>query len=180
MNLVVRPHPQNLQGGLADTSWISRLDALKSPRVAIDYPAVIDGSLPYMMQERDLHALGNLLSGAAVTLNSGSTLSIDAMIHDRPVVITAFDADDEFPWWQSASRCIEFTHNAKLVALKGLRVARSFDELWAHVKAYIQNPMLDHEGRVDSQRMECGLTDGMAVARTADALQGWLQTKNNQ
>jgi len=180
MHLVIRPHPQNLTGDVADQSWIPRLDELKGPRVAINYPGLVDGSLPWMMQEEDLNALGNLLSGAAVTLNSGSTLSIDAMIHDRPVVLTAFDANDELPWWQSASRCIKFTHNAKLIALKGLRVAASFDELWTHVKAYIDNPELDKEEREISLRMECGPNDGQSVSRTADALQGWLQMTDEQ
>ncbi|MFV1981733.1 MAG: CDP-glycerol glycerophosphotransferase family protein [Rhodothermia bacterium] len=180
MHLLVRPHPQNLYGNMADHSWISRLDAMKGPRVVIDYPSIIKGSLPWMMQEEDLFSLGNLLSGAAVTVNSGSTLSIDAMIHDRPVVLTAFDLGEELPWWQSASRGIKFTHNAKLVALKGLRVAGSFDELMTHLKAYIENPRLDEEGREASRRMECGPCDGQSVTRTADAFHRWLQTTARQ
>ena len=176
MHLLVRPHPQNLYGNMADESWVARLDAIKGPRVAIDYPSIIKGSLPWMMQEEDLLSLGNLLSGAVVTVNSGSTLSIDAMIHDRPVVVTAFDLGAELPWWQSASRGIKFTHNSKLVALKGLRVAGSFDELLTHLKAYIENPQLDKEGRKASRRMECGPCDGRSVERIADAFQRWLKT----
>ena len=97
------------------------------------------------------------------------------MIHDRPVILTAFDADEELPWWQSASRSATFTHNAKLIELKGLRVAASYDELWVHLKTYIDNPKLDKEGRETSRRMECGPNDGRSVERTADAFQNWLQ-----
>lgn len=168
--LVIRPHPQNVSGNMADESWLGRLQKLKSARVAVDIPRIQKKSrLMWNMQRDDLSRLATLLSGCAITINSGSTLCIDAMIHDRPVIITAFDADADLPWYLSARRCVEYPHLAKLVSLEGLRVARSFDELSDQIRAYLDDPATDQDGRARSRAQECGPCDGRAAARVADA-----------
>jgi hypothetical protein len=170
MQLIVRPHPQNVQGYMADASWLPRLDALSGERVAIDYPALTPGKLAWNMDEGDLLHLSNLLAGCTISLNSGSTLSIDAIIHDKPVIMTPFDAGNKLPWWQSATRVTSYYHLAKLIGLGGVRVVKSFDEMEAAIKAYLANPSLDAEGRARVRSQECGACDGHASERIALAL----------
>jgi hypothetical protein len=171
MQLVIRPHPQNVQGGMADGSWLPRLEALVAARVAVDMPRVKDSSLPWSMAEDDLGHLVSLLAGASVTLNSGSTLAIDALMHDKPVVLTMFDADDPgLPWHRSARRLREYSHLATLIQLGGVRPVDSFAALGAAIDGYLQNPQLDAEARARSRREECGPRDGRASERVAGAL----------
>ncbi|MCX6360319.1 MAG: hypothetical protein NT029_10945 [Armatimonadetes bacterium] len=170
IQLVVRPHPLNVTGYLADQSWLPRLDRLKGPRVGVDYPTLKEGKLVWNMDESDLPHLANLLAGCAVSLNSGSTFTIDAIIHDKPVVMTAFDADQQRPWWQSARRVVEYKHLAKLLALGGVRAAHSYDDLAAAVAGYLADPARDAAGRARVRERECGPCDGRAAERQAQAL----------
>ena len=171
MQLVVRPHPQNVQGHMADLSWLPRLQALEDGRVAVDYPSVEkSSSLAWSMKERDLAHLATLLHSCAVSLNSGSTLSIDAILHDRPVVLTTFDAGQKLPWWRSARRVVEYPHLAKLIDIGGVQVVRSFEELRTAIRAYLDDPLRDAEGRAITRQQECGSSDGHASRRIAEAL----------
>jgi hypothetical protein len=170
MQLVVRPHPQNLQGYMADGSWLPRLKALPGPQVAVDYPSLLPGELAWNMDQSDLPRLANLLAGCAVSLNSGSTLCLDAVIHDRPVVLVAFDAGHDLPWWQSVRRVVEYRHIVKMLRLGGIRVARSFEELQRLLSDYLDDPQLDRDGRARVLREECGACDGRAADRIAQAL----------
>ena len=170
MQMVVRPHPQNVQGSLADLSWLPRLDALADQRIAIDYPRLQQSKLSWSMEASDISRLAALLAGCAVCLNSGSTLSIDAVLHDRPVVITAFDAGFDFPWWQSIRRGLDYPHLAKMVRLGGVRVTRSYDELERALTDYLRDPQLDTAGRERMRKQECGACDGGASERVASAL----------
>lgn len=175
MQLVVRPHPQNVQGHMADMAWLPRLDALSSSRVAIDYPILENSGLPWDMNARDLPKLANLLAGCAVSLNLGSTLTIDAILHDKPVVLPLFDAGHQLPWWQSSSRYLSYIHIDKLIKMGGVRVAHSFAEMSQAIQAYLKDPAMDRDGRAKTRDNETGPSDGRASERVADALAHYLQ-----
>ena len=170
VQLLVRPHPQNVQGDLADESWLPRLERLPSAKVAVDWPTLRPSRLLWSMDKTDMDRLANLLAGATVTLNTGSTLSIDAIVHDRPVVLTSFDASDALPWWQSARRTAEYHHLAKLIDMGGLTVTRSFEELDAAIQAYLEDPGLHRAGRENTRARQLTACDGQASSRAAQAL----------
>lgn len=170
MQMVVRPHPQNIQGYTADASWLDRLRALAGGPVVVDYPEIEKSAMAWNMREDDLPRLVNLLAGAKVVVNSGSTLAIDGIIHDKPVVLSLFDGADTLPWHRSIRRYREVIHMRKLIELGGLRVAGSFDELKAQIGAYIADPDLDSDGRAHTRKQQCGVVDGQACRRIADVL----------
>jgi len=170
LQLIIRPHPQNIQGYTADESWLPRLKALHRGRVRVDYPEMIQGSMAWNMKADDLPRLVNLLDGSAIVLNSGSTLAIDAIIHDKPVVLTLFDGTATVAWHRSIRRYRDVIHMRKLIELGGLRVSGSFDELAADIRRYLEDPSLDAGGRETTRRAECGEVDGGACRRIADVL----------
>ncbi len=170
LQLLVRPHPQNISGNMADLSWLSRLETLKGERVGVDYPTLEKSQLRWNMAAEDLPRLAALLGGCSVSLNSGSTLSLDAITHDKPVILTSFDADYEVPWWKSARRGPEYLHMVKLIALGGVRLTQSYQELQAAIEAYLADPGLDAQGRSLTKNQECGPCDGLASQRAATAL----------
>ena len=172
MQLVIRPHPQSLRGPMADPRIIEGLRAVEGPAVGVDLPGVLTDRLD--MADDDMPRLAALLHGASVTLNSGSTLSIDALIHRRPVVLTMFDADRSLPWWKSARRLAEFPHLAKLIEHGGVRVASSFGELESLIAGYLREPDLDLAARIGTQEAECGPSDGLACERIASSLASLL------
>ena len=169
--LIIRPHPQTIRGYYArNTQELARLYALAGPNVAIDTPPVLSDRLAWDMPKSDMPHLASLLHSSAMFLSAGSTLSLEACILDRPVIDIGFDGWEELPYEQSARRGLDYIHITKLLALGGVRVARSFEDLAAHINAYLQNPALDREARALSARQECGPQDGQATKRAGDAL----------
>jgi hypothetical protein len=169
LQLVVRPHPQNVMGSMADQSWLPRLDKLDQlPNVAIDYPKTVKSGMDWSMKQSDMEYLSHLLGGAKITLNSGSTLCIDALMHDKPVVLTSFDAGEILDYWTSARRLIDFPHLKKLVDAGGINVCQDFDEL----EEAIQNeallaPVTERQATRD---LQCASSDGGATTSVIDRL----------
>lgn len=170
LNLVVRPHPQNVQGYMAEASWLPRLRALQGPRVGIFWPKLLESKLAWALDESDLPALASIMAGCAINLNSGSTFAIDGLIHQKPVVMTFFDAEDVLPWHRSARRCADFIHLKKLIDTGGLFPVRSFEELRTTLHRLLKEPDLNLDLRKKALHAECGPVDGRAAERIADAL----------
>lgn len=170
MQLIVRPHPQNVDKKMGDRTWLPRLEAIRNQRVSVDYPSVVESNLPWSMQHSDMLRLSNLLVGCAVCLNFGSTVSIDALMIGRPVVVIAFDGEDKLPWYISGSRQMDYVHYNKLIQLGGIRVAWSYDGLCKELSRYLQHPDSDAELRQFTLSTECGEDDGKATERVVEAL----------
>jgi len=167
LQLIVRPHPQNVSGNMMDASWLPRLKRLgNKDRVAVDYPQLSNESkLKWSMEKGDMRRLSHLISGSSITLNSGSTISIDSLMLDKPVILTSFDGLDTLPFWQSARRLIQFPHLKKLIDLGGISVVNDYEELRDQINEYIENPTLKIQKRKSSLFEECGLNDGKATNR---------------
>jgi len=170
LNLVVRPHPQNVQGYMADVSWLPRLRALQGPRVGVFWPRLLESKLAWALDESDLPALASMMAGCTINLNSGSTFAIDGLVHQKPVVLTVFDAGHDLPWHRSARRCANFIHLKKLIDTGGLFPVRSFEELRTTLHRLLKEPDLNLEARKKALHAECGPVDGRASERIADAL----------
>lgn len=170
MNLVVRPHPQNVQSSMAKASWLDRLQLLESDRIIIDYPKLTDSSIRWSMKKDDMIQLSKLIAGCSVCLNSGSTVSIDALMHDRPVVLTSFDGDHKLKYWHSARRLKDYTHLKKFIAEGGAQPVSSYQELKDVIKAYLQNPNHDIEERRNALLRECYSDDGKSTERVVESL----------
>lgn len=170
LQLVIRPHPQNMQGSMADKHWIPRLDKLIGSRVAIDYPRLVNSKVRWSMQQSDMNRLSNLLAGCSICFNSGSTVSIDALMFDKPVILTAFDADKQLNYWKSARRVVDFPHQKKFVEMGGASVVYSFEELTQQIHAYLKNPKLDQAKRQYAIDKECYKNDGYSTNRVIEAL----------
>ncbi len=167
VQLIVRPHPQNVHGYLADLSWLPRIDAMaKLPGVSVLYPKMNkDSKLLFSIDEADMAEFTTALAGAAVVLNSGSTVTIDAMMTDRPVLLTSFDADRQLDYWFSARRLKDYLHLADIISYGGVRVTGNFTELDAGIRAYLADPSLDRAARRETIRAYCVAADGQSTKR---------------
>ncbi|MFK7809346.1 MAG: CDP-glycerol glycerophosphotransferase family protein, partial [Saprospiraceae bacterium] len=170
MQLVLRPHPQNVQGSLGDKSWLKRLEPLNSERVAVDYPSLVKSKVRWSMQKSDMLRLSNLLVGCSVCLNSGSTVSIDALMLDKPVILTSFDGDKQLYYWKSARRLVDYLHLKKFTRLGGAKVVHSYEDLQEEIKKYLEAPDYDLDKRRHALFSECHMNDGQATNRVAEAM----------
>lgn len=170
MQLVVRPHPQNMSGYYADEKWLPRLNRLVGPRVGVAWPAMHESELYLHMDSTDISMLVNLLAGATCVVNSGSTLCLDALAHDKAVVLTPFDGDEQLPWHNSARRVLDYGHLVKLIGLGGVEIAKSYSELEEALRRLIIEPGHHAHLRRATLERECGPIDGHSSARIANAL----------
>ncbi len=141
LQLIVRPHPQNVSGKMKDKTWLPRLKNLaKMNNVVVDFPNLIESKLNWSMDVSDMEKFSQLLTGSLITLNSGSTVAIDALIHEKPVILTSFDGDADLPYWKSARRLVDYNHLKKVISYNGISVVNSFDHLKQSINEYIGNP----------------------------------------
>ncbi|MEM1327101.1 MAG: CDP-glycerol glycerophosphotransferase family protein [Bacteroidota bacterium] len=178
MQLVVRPHPQVIQGFMSDSSWLERLQRIQSKRVYVNIPKLIDSQLRWSMEQEDMNDLAKIMSGCSICLNSGSTISIEALIYDKPVILTSFDADDQLHYWKSARRLIDYTHLKKFVAMGGVSVVSNFTELEQQIKQDIAHPNALSEQRQHTLNRECYRMDGEATTRSIRAIHQILEAVN--
>lgn len=169
MQLLVRPHPQNVTGNLADASWLPRLQALHGrPGIGVAFPKLVQSRLRWSLEEVDMLELAAMLSGAAVVLNSGSTVSIDALMHGKPVLVTSFDADRRRDYWDSARRLMDYPHLKTLAGLGGAEVTGDFAALEAAIRRAIEQPGAGGERRRAALLAECLSDDGAATQRVVE------------
>lgn len=175
LQLIVRPHPQNVQGSLADKRWIKRLDNLKGKSVAVDYPQLNDSKVRWSMKKTDMGHLSNLLAGCSICLNSGSTVSIDALMMDKPVILTSFDGDKKLYYWKSARRLIDYLHLKKFIKMGGAKPVHDYAELYKMIEKYLNEPDFNRDQRQYALQMECHLNDGQSTLRVVEAMMHLLE-----
>jgi hypothetical protein len=172
VQLLVRLHPQVLQPGTQHTENVERYQAIAEtyPHVHLDVPKVKSRALMWDLAQDDMHHLAELMRHSDVTVNAGSTLTIDSAIMDTPIVNVGFDGDREVPYAQSVVRIYDFTHYANIVRTGGVRIARSADELIKHINAYLEDPSLDREARARIVSEQCFRIDGHSGQRVGRLL----------
>ena len=168
--LIVRPHPQNVQGSLGDRSWLERLKKIEGERVAVDYPMLNKSKVRWSMKKSDMQHLSHLLNGCSVCINSGSTVSIDALVLGKPVILTSFDGDRKLNYWKSARRLIDYPHQKKFVEMGGAEVVSDYKALENAINEYIENPDKGIERRNYALSMECQSMDGQATGRVVKTM----------
>lgn len=173
VQLIVRPHPQNVTGSMGDASWLPRLRRLVDlSNVAVAFPKLVSSSLRWSMDEKDMFELAAMLSGASVVLNSGSTVSIDALMHSKPPLITSFDGNIRRDYWDSARRLMDYTHLKTLESLGGVDVCHDFDSCDAAILRLLKPTSQDNLRRRRALLAECFSDDGKATQRVVNALTG--------
>ncbi len=167
MQLVVRPHMANLMADRSDQSWLNRLKKLNSRKVKVDFPDSDNTLLTWYMAQDDMIRLSALLNGASVCLNSGSTVAIEAIYLNKPVIITAFDTQ-KHPFWGSAKRLCSYIHLKKLFDLGACTLVSDLQEMDQAIKAYLEQPNLHSQERQKAIERECYKNDGLATTRFVD------------
>jgi hypothetical protein len=106
----------------------------------------------------------------AVNVNVSSTVTLDSVVLDKPVINIAYDGPQEVHRFMSARRGYRFDHYRHVVNSGAVSLAHSFDELRHSIEQALSHPDLRHQQRQDLVRLECGEVDGRAGERLADAI----------
>ncbi len=163
--LLVRLHPGDAGGRFRGWS--------PGPAVALQIPGERgQGRLGgYCPTPEDNRELVSSIHHADVVVNLASTLTLDAATCGRPVVNIAFDLSPERSFQETIEQYYaQYDHYRTVVESGAVRLARSPEELLAHVTTYLQDPGLEREERRRVVDLWCGPTDGGSGRRLAAAL----------
>jgi len=170
--LILRPHPQSMNGIYSNEDWVNTLIFINKMfhKTYVDFPSVFNSNLTCSMDNNETVKLSAFLSISSVVLNTGSTLIIDAFCHHKPVIITAFDYKKNISEWYSAKRLLNFTHLKKIISLGEIPVAESYDHLLKLIDIYIKNDKIGKTTRDLALQYQCGIIDGKATERVVNTL----------
>jgi hypothetical protein len=119
----------------------------------------------------DVTFLANLTAHADLNINVASTMTLDFAIHDKPVVNVAFDVASPPPHGRPLWEVFyQYEHYRPVVELGAARIARSQEDLAAHVNAYLESPALDQEARQKLVKLELGVPPGEGARAILAAL----------
>ncbi len=169
--LLIRPHPK-------DNYWRTRFGELDTfDKVIVGRSSNFSTDLDESSADqatRDLRQLVNLMKHADLVINGPSTLSLDAIAFDTPVIHVGFDGDRNLPYEKSILFRYDYNHYAMIMTPHGTRLVNSYDELDEAIGAYLETPSLDAAGREQIRQEQLTPFDGHAgeriVSRILEAL----------
>jgi hypothetical protein len=136
------------------------------------FPEVAWDGRSFMPAEEDLATYTSLLHHCALGINAASTVSLELMIHDKPVINLAFDPPgSNLPHPYRWVRHVEFDHYRPVAESGAVSVARYVDELIPLVLAALEAPQAASQYRARFiERFFGTVADGKAGERVANVL----------
>lgn len=123
--------------------------------------------------EDDMH-LQEVLAVADVVVAGPSTISIDAALFGKPVILVGFDGNTPRPYHESIRRYYDYDHFVPVRASGGVVLAESPNALVSVLRAYLARPARDHEARQKLIEEQSWRLDGRASERLVAVLKEFL------
>lgn len=136
------------------------------------FPEVLWEPKWLMPKEEDLYIYSNLLLHSSLGINCESTVSLELMMFDKPVINIGFDPDgSQLPPFLKLSRYINADHYMPVIASGAVKVAYSEEALHELIINGLQNPQEQKEQREKFLRSMFGDTlDGKSGSRVSEVL----------
>tara|TARA_B100001248_G_scaffold78420_1_gene56650 strand:+ start:327 stop:1739 length:1413 start_codon:yes stop_codon:yes gene_type:complete len=120
---------------------MKRLQKIFKDDSDIYFPPILWDSKSLMPFFDDLFIYSNLIRYSAVGINAASTVSLELMMFDKPVINIGFEPpESSLPYWKRFSRHITHAHYKPVVKSKSVMVARSVENLMEMIDFSIKNP----------------------------------------
>lgn len=161
LNILVRFRPTDL---------IDATELKKRPHVHYDYPGVrlsAGWGVDWDMDKTEEAHLRDTLHWMDLLICYSSSLTVDAVLFDKPVININFDPRESANSAQERIRFYNYTkeHYAKALASGGIRLVQSEEELIQWVRRYLKDPAADAAGRKRLVEEQCQFLDGCAGER---------------
>jgi hypothetical protein len=160
--IYVRLHPKD------DGSRFRPLQAAY-PNVILDFTNKGDGDVRrWLASSDDILNLVNSIRHAAVVVNIFSTITLDALVLDRPVINVSWSPGSEKPWPGTLGKL--YSHFKPVVDSEASPVVGGLDELIRWINDYVADETLHRDHRETVRNMLCGPCDGLSHKRIAECL----------
>ncbi len=154
---------------------------LKHPHITVTMPFSkhfgkgVDRRPDYEFSKSDVELLINSLYFSHVTINTISTLTVDAIVLDKPVINIRFDGDSKTPPAYRVALFSGYDHYNFIENLGGASLAYNFEELIELINKYLKDTSFSAEGRKKVKKELVGFTDGMSGNRFAECIKKYLR-----
>lgn len=125
--------------------------------------------------KEDVVDLRSILEYSDLNINMLSTMSLDFMQFDKPVINPVFGNKENGLY--DDQRFLQYPHIENVVNSNATRIVKSKDELIDAIKLYIQNPDIDLENRKKLIQLQIGKPLEGTSERIAEILRKWSQEK---
>jgi len=148
------------------------------PWLRYQYPGIrfsAERGVDWDMDKYDIELLSDTLACMSVLVCYASSISVDALAFDKPVINIGYEIDTQSPPLKQPTQHFKFTHYNKVLKTGGIKFVRSETELVNALTAYLAEPQKDHDGRERLLRQQYEFTDGQSGARLAHLVQNTLK-----
>lgn len=172
------PESHQLLVRLPPADNVSLEGYVQNKNVIFDRPGIHFSNDPNFkkseMQVKDDNHLIDSLYYCDALVAVSTTLTIDAAVFDKPLLLIGFDSNDRRIRSGSAARLLEYNHIQYLLKSPGIRVAHSPEELQDTLTRYLEDSSRDREGRKKLVSDQCYKIDGNSSRRLLAVLQEYL------
>lgn len=93
-----------------------------------------------------------------VVLNLASTITLDAIIFDTPVICISFNADETIKdHWNNAEQWYKSSHYTDIINSNSVKIAKNFAELEKYISLYISDDKMDSQNRKGLANRFCNI-----------------------
>lgn len=131
----------------------------------LDYPEALF-SKGELDKNADQHLVDSICN-SDVVLPGPSTIAMDALFFDKPVVLIGFDEMKDVGEKESIRKFFKLEHLQPLIKSKGVRIAYNENELSKYLNDYLSNPVLNLDERKKIAEEICWKRDGGSAERLA-------------
>ncbi len=172
------PDTHNLLVRLPPADNVNLEGFQKQSNIIFDRPGThFEGDFNFKKSELsvadDDHLVDSLYYADAV-IGISTTLTIDAAVFDKPLIMVAFNSYSRQVIFGSAGQLLEYNHVQPLIKSGGVKVANTPEELKSFLWQYLKNPDMDSGGRERIVNEQCYKVDGKSSMRLFSVIKEYL------
>ncbi|MCG2694411.1 CDP-glycerol glycerophosphotransferase family protein, partial [Candidatus Parcubacteria bacterium] len=118
----------------------------------------------------------NMINYADIIVASLSSITLDAVAFDKPIINITFDGYQTLPYAQSLKRLYMYENYLPIIKSGGVWFTDNKEELLNALNSYLDNHNLLSEGREKLRDYFCYKIDGKSGERVAEAVLGYLNS----
>lgn len=128
-----------------------------------------------LIDQDDLAHFINSLYHSDVVVTAASTVGLDAVVFDKPLISVSFDGKSKPVYWLSCRRFQDhFTHWIDFMKCGGARRVNSREEFASAINLYLQDSRIDASGRERIRKRFATFSDGKSTQRLVETLLSML------
>jgi len=164
--ILIRPH----FGYKKDYLKFSKLEATGNVKLDLNNNPSVGFRDEWDYSNEQMNNFLNTMYHSDVTVNTCSTLTLDAAVLQKPVILNMFDGYQKLPFYQSAARWYYSDYYSKLMEYDAALEAHNADELKESLNILLKQPNLLAAQQVELAKDFCYQVDGKAGQRLFRAI----------